>query len=163
MLSQVEASVFDCLSNARIRVVHLSTLDIRVAVYCTFKMTTLYRKQQRDPVSHSHLQSLSESTTTMTFSNRIENTLTTFSHLFCTKRSRTDPLPPQDSFVQIDIVYRVTIQLVTNLPLASKQKLRFSLARPGQAKTELQFSSQREVLNNVLRHPVDSYQLQNPD
>ena len=38
-------------------------------------------------------------------------------------------------------IYRVTIQLVANLPLTSKQKFHFGLARPGaragQAKTEL--------------------------
>ena len=32
--------------------------------------------------------------------------------------------------------YRVTNQVVANLPLTSKQTFRFSLARPGQAKTE---------------------------
>ena len=36
-------------------------------------------------------------------------------------------------------LYRVTIQLVTNLPLTSKQKFRFGLARSGQAKIDLLF------------------------
>ena len=35
--------------------------------------------------------------------------------------------------------YRVTHQVVTNLPLTSQQKFRFGLACPDQAKTELMF------------------------
>ena len=35
--------------------------------------------------------------------------------------------------------YRVTHQVVTNLPLTSKQKFRFSLARPGQARPKQNF------------------------
>ena len=38
-----------------------------------------------------------------------------------------------------DSIYRVTIQLVTNLSLTSTEKFCFGLARPGQAKMELLF------------------------
>ena len=56
-------------------------------------------------------------------------------------------------------LYRVTIPLVQNLPLTSKQKFRFGpgLSLPGQAKTELLFWSQREVLNKWNCHPVVTY------
>ena len=36
-------------------------------------------------------------------------------------------------------LYRVTIQLVANLPLTSEQKFRFGLDRPGQARPERNF------------------------
>ena len=36
--------------------------------------------------------------------------------------------------------YRVTIQLVANLPLTSKQKFHFGLARPGQSRPKRNFS-----------------------
>ena len=52
------------------------------------------------------------------------------------------------------ILYRVTIQLVANLPLTSEQKFRFGLARPGQAKAELLFRSLREVRHKLNGHPV---------
>ena len=38
-------------------------------------------------------------------------------------------------------LYRVTIQLVANLPLNSKQKFHFGMARPGQAKPKHNFIS----------------------
>ena len=37
------------------------------------------------------------------------------------------------------LIYRVTGQLVQNLPLTSKQKFRFGLARPGQARPKRNF------------------------
>ena len=40
---------------------------------------------------------------------------------------------------EVSVLYRVTHQVGTNLPLASEQKFRFGLARPVQAKTELMF------------------------
>ena len=36
-------------------------------------------------------------------------------------------------------MYRVTIQLVQNLPLTTKQKLRFGLTRPGKARPKRHF------------------------
>ena len=56
-------------------------------------------------------------------------------------------------------LYRVTHHDVQNLPLTSKQKFCFGLAWtglawPGQSKAELLFQSQREVLHNVMCHPV---------
>ena len=50
--------------------------------------------------------------------------------------------------------YRVTIHLVQNLMLTSKLKFHFSLARAGQAKTELLFWSQPEVLHMLNGLPV---------
>ena len=50
--------------------------------------------------------------------------------------------------------YRVTHHVVQNLLLTAKQKFCFGLARPGQVKTELMFLSKREVLDNVICHPV---------
>ena len=55
---------------------------------------------------------------------------------------------------QIANLYRVTIPLVQNLSLTSRQKFRFGQARTGQAKTELLFWSQQEVLNKWNGHPV---------
>ena len=50
----------------------------------------------------------------------------------------------------------MTIPLVQNLLLTSKQKIRFGLARPGQARPmrKLLFWSQREVLNKWNGHSV---------
>ena len=58
---------------------------------------------------------------------------------------------------QREHTYRVTIQLVQNLPLTSKQKFRFGLPWPGQAKAELLFKSQQEVLRMLDGHPVCKY------
>ena len=48
----------------------------------------------------------------------------------------------------------VTHHIVQYFPVTSKQKFRFGLPRPGQAKTELLFCSQWEVLHNLMCHPV---------
>ena len=42
---------------------------------------------------------------------------------------------------RVDLIdlYRVTIQLVANLPLTSEQKFRFGLVRPGQARPKGNF------------------------
>ena len=47
-------------------------------------------------------------------------------------------------------------QVVTNLPLTSKSKFCFGLARPGQAKMECLFPSQREFHHNLMCHPVQN-------
>ena len=44
-----------------------------------------------------------------------------------------------------------------NLLLTAKQKFRFGLAWPCQAKAELLICSQQEVLANVMGHPVLSF------
>ena len=51
------------------------------------------------------------------------------------------------------------ITLVQNLPLTLKLKFCFSLARTGQAKAELLFWSQQEVLNKCNCHPVFGNQI----
>ena len=50
--------------------------------------------------------------------------------------------------------YRVNIQLVTNLLLTSKQKFRFGLSWPGQAKTELLFYVNGRFVYNLMCDPV---------
>ena len=54
--------------------------------------------------------------------------------------------------------YRVTHHVVQTLPLTSKQKFCFGLARLGQArpKRNFLFLIQREVLDNMMCHPVVS-------
>ena len=57
-------------------------------------------------------------------------------------------------------VYRVTYQVVKNLLLTSKQKFRFGLARPGQArpsqaKVELLVLKSTGGLHNLMCHPVN--------
>ena len=51
-------------------------------------------------------------------------------------------------------MYRVTEQLVQNLPLTSKQKFHPGVSWPGPAKAKLLFQSQREVLHKLLGHPI---------
>ena len=51
------------------------------------------------------------------------------------------------------LLYRLTITLVQNLLLTSKQQFRFGLGRTGQAKAELLVWSQREVLNKCNELP----------
>ena len=49
-------------------------------------------------------------------------------------------LRPAEPESQVTVhLYRVTIPLVQNLPLTSKQKFRFGLARPGQARPKRNF------------------------
>ena len=49
----------------------------------------------------------------------------------------------------------MTIQLVQNLLLTSRQKFRFGLVRAGQAKVEPMFWSKPEVLHKLNGHPVN--------
>ena len=53
--------------------------------------------------------------------------------------------------------YRVTEQFVQNLLLTSKHKFSLGLARTSQAKMELLFRSQRDVLHKLLCHTVDVF------
>ena len=54
----------------------------------------------------------------------------------------------------VAVHYRVTHHVGQNLLLTSKQKFRFGLAWPGQAKAEHLFWSQQEILNKWNCHPV---------
>ena len=61
-------------------------------------------------------------------------------HRECHRDMRNALRACRSSKVQIkERVYRATHHVVKNLPLISKQKFLFGLARPGQAKTELLF------------------------
>ena len=52
--------------------------------------------------------------------------------------------------------YRVTHQVVTNLPLTSKQKFPFGLVCPGQ--NRILYRCQREVRHNLMCHPVVKFE-----
>ena len=58
-----------------------------------------------------------------------------------------------------NIFYRAIHQVMTNLPLTSKQKFRFGLAWPSQAQAELLFRSQWEVRHSLICHPVNEHEI----